>query len=89
MESIYTGHEKNIHYILTKRVIKHHNINTKDIAQINFKCDMPTNNMPLWKVKVTIYYAGMAKSYSDSFYTKDCIRHDFYITWANLKKRTA
>ena len=47
---------------------------------------MPTDKMSLWTVKVTIYYAGMDKSYSDTFYTKECIRHDFYVTWANLKK---
>lgn len=87
MEPIYTGHEKKIHYILTKRVIKSYNIKTNDIAQINFKCTMPTDRMHLWTVKVTIYYAGMDKSYSDTFYTKECIRHDFYVTWANLKKR--
>ena len=87
MEPIYTGYEKNIHYILTKRVIKSYHIKTNDIAQINFKCTMPTDRMHLWTVKVIIYYAGMDKSYSDIFYTKECIRHDFYVTWANLKKR--
>ena len=87
MEPIYTGCEKKIHYILTKRVIKSYHIKTNDIAQINFKCTMPTDRMHLWTVKVTIYYAGMDKSYSDIFYTKECIRHDFYVTWANLKKR--
>ena len=87
MEPIYTGYEKNIHYILTKRVIKSYHIKTNDIAQINFKCTMPTDRMHLWTVKVTIYYAGMDKNYSDIFYTKECIRHDFYVTWANLKKR--
>lgn len=86
MEPIYTGHEKNIHYILTKRVIKRYGIKTNNIAQIHFKCTMPTDKMSLWTVKVTIYYAGMDKSYSDTFYTKECIRHDFYATWANLKK---
>ena len=87
MEPIYTGYEKNIHYILTKRVIKSYNTKTNNIAQINFKCTMPTDHMHLQTVKVTIYYAGMDKSCSDIFYTKECIRHDFYVTWANLKKR--
>lgn len=47
MEPIYAGHEKNIHYILTKRVIKSYNIKTNNIAQINFKCTMPTDHMHL------------------------------------------
>ena len=87
MEPLYTGHEKNIHYILTKRVIKRYGIKTNDIAQIHFNCARPTDNMPLWTVKVSIYKAGCnSTNYSENFYTKDCIEHSFYITWANLKK---
>jgi hypothetical protein len=87
MEVIYTGYEKKIHYILTKRVIKRYSIKTNNIAQIHFKCLRPSETMPLWTVKVSIYEAGIFDTvYSDNFYTKDCISHDFYITWANLKK---
>ena len=87
METIYTGHEKKIHYILAKKVIKRYKLKTNDITQINFKCDMPTDNMPLWKVEVSIYKADYSGTvYSDTFYAKDCIRHSFYITWANLKR---
>ena len=87
MEPFYTGHEKKIHYILTKRVIKRYGLKTNDIAQIYFTCNRPTDSMPLWTVKVSIYKAGIFDTvYSDKFYTKDCIEHGFYITWANLKK---
>jgi hypothetical protein len=47
MEPFYTGHEKKIHYILTKRVIKRYDIKTNDIAQIYFTCNRPTDSMPL------------------------------------------
>lgn len=87
MEPFYTGYEKKIHYILTKRVIKRYGIKTSDIAQIHFKCLQPSDSIPLWTVKVSIYEAGCNGTiYSDNFYIKDCIEHDFYITWANLKK---
>lgn len=87
MEPFYTGREKKIHYILTKRVIKRYDIKTNDIAQIHFKCLRPSDSIPLWTVKVSIYEAGCNGTvYSDNFYIKDCISHDFYITWANLKK---
>lgn len=87
MEHIYTGHEKKIHYILTKRVIKRYGIKTNDIAQISFDCLQPSKIMPLWTVKVSIYNAGCSGIiYSENFYTKNCIKHSFYITWANLKK---
>lgn len=85
MEHIYTGFEKKIHYILAKRVIKRYNINPDDIATVYFNCLKPSDTMPLWTVKVSIYDAA-CNSYSDNFYTKDCIRHSFFITWANLKK---
>lgn len=87
MEPFYTGYEKKIHYILTKRLIKRYGIKTDDIAQIYFTCNRPTDSMPLWTVKVSIYNAGRNDTiYSENFYTKDCIEHGFYITWANLKK---
>lgn len=87
MEPFYTGHEKKIHYILTKRVIKRYGIKTNDIAQIHFNCARPTDNMPLWTVRVSIYKAGYnGTNYSENFYTKDCIEHSFYTTWANLKR---
>ena len=47
MEPIYTGCEKKIHYILTKRVIKCYNLNTNDIAKIHFACNQPTEALPL------------------------------------------
>jgi hypothetical protein len=87
MEPFYTGHEKKIHYILTKRVIKRYGIKTDDIARIYFNCNRPTDSIPLWTVTVSIYKADRKDTvYSENFYTKDCIEHGFYITWANLKK---
>jgi hypothetical protein len=47
MENIYTGREKNLHYVLAKRIIKSRKINTNDIATITFKNTMPTDQMPL------------------------------------------
>jgi hypothetical protein len=87
MEPFYTGHEKKIHYTLTKRVIKRYGIKTDDIARIYFNCNRPTDSMPLWTVTVSIYKADRKDAvYSENFYTKDCIEYGFYITWANLKK---
>ena len=47
MEKIYTGREKNLHYILAKKIIKDRKINTDNIATITFKNAMPTDQMPL------------------------------------------
>lgn len=47
MEPIYTGCEKKIHYILTKRVIKRYGLNIDDIAKIHFACNQPTEALPL------------------------------------------
>ena len=87
MEPIYTGCEKKIHYILTKRVIKRYSLNIDDIAKIHFACNQPTEALPLWTAIVTIYGADTTTShYTEHFYLKNCIRHGFSITWANLKK---
>lgn len=87
MEVIYTGKEKNLHYILTKRIIKSRKINTDDIAKIHFVCNQPTETLSLWTAVVTIYGADTTAShYTEHFYLKNCIRHGFSITWANLKK---
>lgn len=81
MEHIYTGHEKKIHYILAKRVIKSYGIKTNDIAQIRFDCLQPSDKVSLWTVIVSSYKAGCSNiSCSENFYTKDCIKHGFYIT---------
>lgn len=85
MEHIYTGFEKKIHYILAKRVVKRYNINPDNIATVYFNCIRPSDTMPLWTVKVSIYGADYS-SRSDNFYTKECIKHGFSTTWANLKK---
>ena len=85
MEVIYTGEEKNLHYLLAKRITKSRKINTDDIATIDFNIIMPTDQMPLWTIRVTIKgtegYLGEEK-----FYLKKCVKHNFSITWANLKK---
>lgn len=88
MEVIYTGREKNLHYILAKRIIKDRKINTDDIATITFKNAMPTEQMPLWTFMVIIEGAGGYKEIlgEEKFYLKNCTRHGFSVTWANLKK---
>jgi hypothetical protein len=88
MEVIYTGREKNLHYILAKRIIKDRKINTDDIATITFKNAMPTEQMPLWTFMVIIEGAGGYKEIlgEEKFYLKNCTKHGFSVTWANLKK---
>lgn len=88
MEVIYTGREKNLHYILAKRIIKDRKINTDDIATITFKNAMPTEQMPLWTFMVIIEGAGGYKELlgEEKFYLKNCTKHGFSVTWANLKK---
>jgi hypothetical protein len=88
MEVIYTGREKNLHYILAKRIIKDRKINTDDIATITFKNAMPTEQIPLWTFTVVIQGAEGYKEIlgEEKFYLKNCTRHGFSVTWANLKK---
>jgi hypothetical protein len=88
MEVIYTGREKNLHYILAKRIIKDRKINTDNIATITFKNAMPTEQMPLWTFMVIIEGAGGYKEIlgEEKFYLKNCTKHGFSVTWANLKK---
>ena len=47
MEVVYTGEEKNLHYLLAKRIIKSRKINTDGIATVDFNIIMPTDQMPL------------------------------------------
>lgn len=88
MEKIYTGREKNLHYILAKRIIKDRKINTDNIATITFKSAVPTDQMPLWTFTVVIQGAEGYKQLlgEEKFYLKNCARHGFSVTWANLKK---
>jgi hypothetical protein len=88
MEVIYTGREQNLHYILAKRIIKDRKINTDDIATITFKNAMPTEQIPLWTFTVVIQGAEGYKELlgEEKFYLKNCTRHGFSVTWANLKK---
>lgn len=88
MEKIYTGREKNLHYILAKRIIKSRKINTNDIATITFKNTIPTDQMPLWTFTVVIQGAEGYKELlgEEKFYLKNCTKHGFSVTWANLKK---
>lgn len=86
MEKIYTGKEKKLHYILAKRLIKNRKIHINDIATITFNIARPTDQMPLWALKVTIRGANSLLG-EEKFYLKDCIMHGFSITWANLKNR--
>lgn len=88
MEAIYTGKEKKLHYILAKRIIKSRKINTDDIATITFDDIMPNDQMPLWTFIVTIKGAGGYREIlgDERFYLKNCAKHGFSVTWANLKK---
>ncbi len=88
MEKIYTGREKNLHYILAKRIIKSRKINTDDIATITFKNALPTDQMPLWTFTVVIQGAEGYKELlgEEKFYLKNCTKHGFSVTWANLKR---
>lgn len=88
MEKIYTGREKNLHYTLAKRIIKRRKINTDNIATITFKNAMPTDQMPLWTFTVVIQGAEGYKELlgEEKFYLKNCTKHGFSVTWANLKK---
>ena len=88
MENIYTGREKNLHYVLAKRIIKDRKINTDNIATITFKNALPTDQMPLWTFTVVIQGAEGYKELlgEEKFYLKNCARHGFSVTWANLKK---
>ena len=88
MEKIYTGREKNLHYILAKRIIKDRKINTDNIATITFKNAMPTDQMPLWTFTVVIQGAEGYKELlgEEKFYLKNCTKHGFSVTLANLRK---
>ena len=88
MEKIYTGREKNLHYILAKRIIKDKKINTDNIATITFNNALPIDQMPLWAFTVVIQGAEGYKELlgEEKFYLKNCARHGFSVTWANLKK---
>jgi hypothetical protein len=82
MEKIYTGREKNLHYLLAKRIIKDRKINTDNIATITFNNFMPTEQMPLWTFKVTIQGAEGYKELlgEEKFYLKNCTKHGFSVT---------
>jgi hypothetical protein len=49
---------------------------------------MPTDQMPLWTFTVVIQGAEGYKELlgEEKFYLKNCAKHGFSVTWANLKK---
>jgi hypothetical protein len=49
---------------------------------------MPTDQMPLWTFTVVIQGAEGYKELlgEEKFYLKNCTKHGFSVTWANLKK---
>jgi hypothetical protein len=49
---------------------------------------MPTEQIPLWTFTVVIQGAEGYKEIlgEEKFYLKNCTRHGFSVTWANLKK---
>lgn len=97
METIYSGKEKRLHYKLVKQLIKEKKIKPADIAQIYFGGTMPNDKFPLWTLTITIYRAGQmyntelvkdlynVELVKEVVFIKENVRHNFYITWANLK----
>ena len=89
METIYTGEEKRLHYKLVKKIIKEKKLDVADISQIYFDQKMPTDNFPLWTLTITIYGAGHmynSELAKEDIFTKESVRHGFYITLAHLKR---
>ena len=75
---IYTGHEPLLTEILIEKTIEEHKINVFGIAGITIACFMPSDDdrMHLWTICITIN-----ADYTSYFYSKDCIRHGYSITY--------
>ena len=78
METIYTGKEPLLVETLIEKTIEEHKINVFEIAKITVDCYMPKDNdqMHLWTICIRINM-----DYTSYFYSKDCIRHGYSITY--------
>ena len=78
METIYTGREPLLVETLIEKTIEEHKVNVFEISKITVDCYMPSSNdkMQLWTI-----YIRIDTKYTSYFYSKDCIKHGYSITY--------
>lgn len=86
METIYKGIEKNLTKTLITRCIKENHIDVDLITKIDINICFPkdSDSLHLWTIIITVN--TIKTSYSERYYSKECIRHNYSLTYQQYKK---